>query len=408
MPLTIPNLDDRTWNELVTELRRNIPTLTDRWTDYNFSDPGITVLEMFAFLGEMAIYRLNRITERARHNYLKLLVEPATPVTVGVTFALSTSPDFLSPPLAEVTIPVGTIVAADVEGREYLFETIAEGIIPAELTSPLSEFSAVIQARSLSRVTDETLGVSDGKPNQIFPLTKTPVLLDALNISETGYNPNPKLLVGGETDWQYRPDLLDSTDADKHFTVDSMTGNVRFGDGIRGQIPPADALMVCENYQTVLGSEARVLAGEISQVRSEIPGVSQSEMTAFNESDARGGTNVFPISEGFSSGLSLHKEVNRAITPADYEYLVKEMFNREYAFRPGQRQVARVKCLPRLSHNIVDLMIVPQPNLISSPPQEEAYPEADEDLENRVRNFLEPRQLITVEVFIRGPVYQDR
>ncbi len=416
MPLPIPNLDDRTFDDLVKELRNRIPTLTDKWTDFNISDPGIMTLELLAYLGEMVMYRINRITERSRNNFLKLLLDPATPVTVDVTFTLLTPPSLLTPPMEYVVIPLGTVFAAlDVSGQEFLFETIEEGRISNEILLPSTEFSTIVQARNLAVILNKDLGVSDGKADQIFSLPETPVLLDGDHISHPVYNPNPKIIVGGDIDWQFRIDLLNSLPSDKHFTVDPLTGNVRFGDDIRGKIPPKDAAIVCQKYQKILGSEARVLAGEISELRSEIPGVPQSEVLVFNESDANGGINVFDISEGLSSGLKLYKETFRATTVSDYEYLVKEIFNREYASRPDQERVARVKCLPQSNQDAIYLMIIPDPlslaylpPLIESPPDDFVeYPQPSEQLLQRVLSFLQERRLLTVRLFVEGPTYQE-
>lgn len=73
MPLQLPNLDDRKYKDLVEEARRLIPTHAPDWTNHNPSDPGITLVELFAYLAEMMIYRLNRVTDDNRKKFLKLL-----------------------------------------------------------------------------------------------------------------------------------------------------------------------------------------------------------------------------------------------------------------------------------------------------------------------------------------------
>ncbi|HEY7547001.1 MAG TPA: hypothetical protein VID27_19065 [Blastocatellia bacterium] len=76
MPLQLPNLDDRRYADLVEEARALIPTYAPEWTNHNPSDPGITIVELFAFLAEMLIYRLNRITSKNVLSFLKLLNGP--------------------------------------------------------------------------------------------------------------------------------------------------------------------------------------------------------------------------------------------------------------------------------------------------------------------------------------------
>jgi len=73
MPLTLPNLDDRHYADLVEEARALIPTHAPEWTNHNPSDPGITLIELFAWLAEMQIYRLNRVTDNNVRTFLKLL-----------------------------------------------------------------------------------------------------------------------------------------------------------------------------------------------------------------------------------------------------------------------------------------------------------------------------------------------
>jgi hypothetical protein len=76
MPLPIPNLDDRKYTDLVEEARALIPTYAPEWTNHNPSDPGITLIELFAYLSEMLLYRLNRVTSANVCSFLRLLNGP--------------------------------------------------------------------------------------------------------------------------------------------------------------------------------------------------------------------------------------------------------------------------------------------------------------------------------------------
>lgn len=73
MTLPVPNLDDRNFDQLVTEARALIPKFYPEWTDYNPSDPGIALLELFAFMMEVSIYQINRIPEKTLENFAVLL-----------------------------------------------------------------------------------------------------------------------------------------------------------------------------------------------------------------------------------------------------------------------------------------------------------------------------------------------
>lgn len=73
MSLPVPNLDDRNWRQLVEESIRLIPRYTPEWTNHNPSDPGITLLELYAWMTEMTLYRLNKVPEKNFLTFLDLI-----------------------------------------------------------------------------------------------------------------------------------------------------------------------------------------------------------------------------------------------------------------------------------------------------------------------------------------------
>jgi hypothetical protein len=77
MPIKLPNLDDRAYGDLVQEAISAIPNLAPAWTDHNPSNPGIALVELFAWLTEMILYRTNQVPERSYEVFLKLLNGPA-------------------------------------------------------------------------------------------------------------------------------------------------------------------------------------------------------------------------------------------------------------------------------------------------------------------------------------------
>ena len=87
MSLLLPNLDDRRWGDLVEQGRALIPLYAPEWTDHNASDPGITLMELLAWIAETDVYRLNRVTDRAKRQLLQLMTirpEPPRPSRVVV------------------------------------------------------------------------------------------------------------------------------------------------------------------------------------------------------------------------------------------------------------------------------------------------------------------------------------
>lgn len=76
MSIPQPTLDDRSYADLLEEARALIPSLAPKWTNHNPSDPGITLVELFAWLTEMLIYRVNRLPEANTLAFLRLLNGP--------------------------------------------------------------------------------------------------------------------------------------------------------------------------------------------------------------------------------------------------------------------------------------------------------------------------------------------
>ena len=95
MPLTIPQIDDRNYQQLLDEALARIPVHNPEWTNFNKSDPGVTIIEVFAFLTENLLYRSNQIPERNRVKFLQLLGIPLRPASSArglVTFANERGP----------------------------------------------------------------------------------------------------------------------------------------------------------------------------------------------------------------------------------------------------------------------------------------------------------------------------
>jgi len=95
MPIKIPTLDDRRYQDLLDEALARIPVHNPEWTNFNKSDPGVTLVEVFSFLTENLFYRANQVPERNRRKFLSLLGMPlqsATPARGLVTFSNERGP----------------------------------------------------------------------------------------------------------------------------------------------------------------------------------------------------------------------------------------------------------------------------------------------------------------------------
>ena len=108
MPLPTPNLDDRKFQEILDEARRLIPKYCPKWTDHNVSDPGITLLELFAWMTESLLYRVNQVPDKIYVQFLEMIglkLTPPRPAHAAMTFYLS------APQPVEVTLREGTETA---------------------------------------------------------------------------------------------------------------------------------------------------------------------------------------------------------------------------------------------------------------------------------------------------------
>jgi predicted phage baseplate assembly protein len=123
------DLDDRGFQDLVSEARRRIAQHCPEWTEHNVSDPGITLIELFAWMTDLTIYRLNRIPEKLHVELLDLLgirLEPPNPAEADLCFRLT------GPATEPVAIPSATEVGVPRQAGEdpIVFQTTETFTIP--------------------------------------------------------------------------------------------------------------------------------------------------------------------------------------------------------------------------------------------------------------------------------------
>ncbi|HUW66773.1 MAG TPA: hypothetical protein VMW20_01860 [Candidatus Nanoarchaeia archaeon] len=73
MTIQLPNLDTKTYEEISEEMVASIPKYTDKWTNHNPSDPGITILELLSWIAETTFYRINGISNESYVNFLRIV-----------------------------------------------------------------------------------------------------------------------------------------------------------------------------------------------------------------------------------------------------------------------------------------------------------------------------------------------
>ena len=151
MGLDVPDLDDHTFEEIIEDARKHIPVHAEEWTDHNVHDPGITILELLAWLAESYGYQLDQVTDAHRKKFLKLAgVQPRGPESATVDLSLSDLEEFDGRQL-----PVGTPLAVETDdGTVVRFETAEDVTLTrATVVGVVSEHS---QGRTDHTAANET------------------------------------------------------------------------------------------------------------------------------------------------------------------------------------------------------------------------------------------------------------
>jgi len=124
--IPVPNLDDRDWRAIKDSLIKEIPKRCPEWTDWNVSDPGITLIELFALGIEELIYRLNQVLPKHMREYLNMIGVTLTPPSVAKAmefFKLS------APQTFDVFLRKGFEVATSGTGEEQVIFTTDNDLI---------------------------------------------------------------------------------------------------------------------------------------------------------------------------------------------------------------------------------------------------------------------------------------
>jgi predicted phage baseplate assembly protein len=170
--LPAPNLDDRSFQNLVDDAKRLVQQRSPSWTDHNVSDPGVTLIEAVAQMVDQLIYRLNRVPDLNYIKFLELIgieLRPPAAARGKTTFWLS------APQPQTVLVRAESQVATPRTDRSdpVVFSTTRElAIIPCEFAHSATQSNQ-------SPPVDTTVSVGRGG----FPaFSASPMIGDALLI----------------------------------------------------------------------------------------------------------------------------------------------------------------------------------------------------------------------------------
>ena len=255
---------------------------------------------------------------------------------------------------------------------------------------------------------DELLGSGNGEVNQNYKLVNAPVISETIWINEFTTlsekdrkillaEPNRVKLIQDSKDnitdfwvrWIRVNDFLDSESKDRHYTIDKTDGDISFGNGKRGMVPPIGSDNIKAIYSIGGSKSGNFDASKISKLQSSIAFVDK----VFNPISSSGGTETEDIDTLLKRAPTIFKKRDRATALEDYEWLAKK----------ASDQVARVKALPnfnaerKFNTGWVTVVIVPESS--------SSKPVPSSELKRRVTSYLKERCPAGVTLRVIPPYY---
>ncbi len=333
MTIPTPQLDDRDFRQLVAEARSVIRRSAPQWTDLSPSDPGMVLVELFAHLTDLMIYRLNRVPEKAYIEFLRLMglmLEP--PAAASVVLRFERRPPGEGP----VAIPAGTRVttARGTNGGEPpVFATVEDAELPA------GEDTVDVLARHAERVEAERLGVGTGHPGLVLTAARTPIVAPAgteadLVIGVATTEPLEARVAAVAHDnvtykiWQEVDSFIGRRPEDTVYVADRMSGTITFAPAVRlpgGESPEAMAAVpeagaeIRAWYFVGGGRDGNVAAGSLTVLRDQAGGIGGVS----NPEPATGGRDAESVANALIRGPQQLHAIERAMTAEDYEAVAR-------------------------------------------------------------------------------------
>jgi len=270
------------------------------------------------------------------------------------------------------------------------------GASPQIIALTVFTIGGTVDASNMEFVDDEDLGASDNVPGQRFLLARRPIVV--------GGEP-PVLEVSskdGWQEWQHVDSFAESTEADQHFRIDLVAGEVQLGPAVRqidgtmryyGAVPENGARLRMRRYRTGGGIVGNVAAGTISVLKSSIPYVARVE----NRRGARGGVEGEDIDNAKIRGPIRLRSRGRAVTAEDYEYLARE----------AAPEVARVRALTAgegPEAGSVHLLVVP--SVVADGHLDLDHMTLSDETHVAITRRLDDTRVIGTRVLIETPAYQ--
>ena len=322
----VPQVDytSRDYESIREDLISLIPNFAPKWTNRDPADFGMTIIELFSYLGDELNFYIDRslnesflATASQRNSVLQIakilgyIPTGATASTVLLTFQNST--------VDPITVPAKTQVATSTinngQRTQIIFETDTAVTVPAKANGVNG--SATVYATQGETITGEVVGVSNGAANQQFELGQSPVINGSVTLTVSGVN------------YSQVPYLIDYQEYDPVFTIDTDADNVTyitFGDGISGRIPPNGAQIVA-NYRVGGGVAGNVSANTIKYILSnQVTGLTVVNQNVGQTSGAAsGGADPESTDSIRINAPQSIRALSRAVSLSDYSSLTVQV-----------------------------------------------------------------------------------
>lgn len=372
MSLASPLLDDRSFEQLLDDARRRVAQADCDWTDLSPGDPGMVLLEAFAYLTSLMLYRVNRLPDKVYVELLRLIgVQLRAPAAATVALRLS-----LPQPMSRaVVVPAGTrVTSSRPSGRGEtapVFRTLQ-----AASFAPGQTVIEAVPASHSQRVEAERVGIGSGQPGQQMQLRHAPVVAATAD--------DPHLVVAVEMSPQEqaeervqalsvdgRPfriwtavEHFSDTMADPHaYIVDRVAGTLSFapalhatrsdGPAFRRAIAevPGAGRQVLAWYAHGGGRAGNVAAGTLTVWRDTPPAGVQVTHTAA----ASGGADAETTESALQRGPQEMHSLRRAVTARDFEALA----TRSSGAVARAKAVAQAQLWRHAQPGTVEVLLVP-------------------------------------------------
>ncbi len=358
-----PRLDDRSFEQLRTEAIARLQAACPAWTDLSASDPGIALVEVFAYLTEVMLYRLNRVPEKLYNAFLRLLgttQEPPAAATVQLQFSRS------GPGSGEIAIPQGTRVTA---AGGMSFTTAAPALLRAPSISVLAYHGEEVESELVGKGTGVAgLEVSVRRPPIVAPMGDALELIVGVEATSAEIPDGARAIeVAGKT-FRVWDEVGSFSAGDPNacvYVADRLRGVIRFppalrvhddggtltAEGTRLGAVPAPGREIRVSYRTGGGASGNVAPGTLTTLQDRIAGLNVTNPVA-----ASGGRDAESLDNAMQRGPIEFHRLHRAVTARDYEGVARQAGG-----------VARARALTKsefwsyAAPGVVQVLLVPPP-----------------------------------------------